>query len=193
VYGDEIGMGDDLELPERLSVHLPMQWTAGPHGGFTSPDAPPMPIAPMADGHFGYHTVNVETQMDDPNSLLAFVRHLNQCRSAFPIIYEGRSRFTTSRDDRVLRTEYLADHGSLLVFHNFSDRIEHRVLDELPENARLILHDASTAIEADRSLTLGPYGYCWVDPAAVAGSERRELTQDVAMSMEAVAHRATRA
>ena len=34
-YGDEIGMGDNLSLPERQSVRTPMQWTADRHGGFS--------------------------------------------------------------------------------------------------------------------------------------------------------------
>ena len=35
-YGDEIGMGDDLDLPERYSVRTPMQWSPHRHGGFTT-------------------------------------------------------------------------------------------------------------------------------------------------------------
>ena len=34
-YGDEIGMGDDLSLPERDCARTPMQWSTEPHGGFT--------------------------------------------------------------------------------------------------------------------------------------------------------------
>jgi hypothetical protein len=34
-YGDEIGMGDDLSLPERNCARTPMQWSTEPHGGFT--------------------------------------------------------------------------------------------------------------------------------------------------------------
>ena len=34
-YGDEIGMGDDLALPERECARTPMQWTNEPHGGFS--------------------------------------------------------------------------------------------------------------------------------------------------------------
>ena len=35
-YGDEIGMGDDLSLPERDCARTPMQWSTEPHGGFTN-------------------------------------------------------------------------------------------------------------------------------------------------------------
>jgi maltose alpha-D-glucosyltransferase/alpha-amylase len=36
LYGDEIGMGEDLSLPGRLAVRNPMQWSAGPGGGFST-------------------------------------------------------------------------------------------------------------------------------------------------------------
>ena len=39
-YGDEIGMGDDLALPERNCARTPMQWSTEPHGGFTKSDKP---------------------------------------------------------------------------------------------------------------------------------------------------------
>ena len=34
-YGDEIGIGDDLRLPERECARTPMQWTSDRHGGFS--------------------------------------------------------------------------------------------------------------------------------------------------------------
>lgn len=34
-YGDEIGMGDDLNLPERNCARTPMQWSTEHHAGFT--------------------------------------------------------------------------------------------------------------------------------------------------------------
>ena len=34
-YGDEIGIGDNLRLPERECARTPMQWTADRHGGFS--------------------------------------------------------------------------------------------------------------------------------------------------------------
>src|SRR5205823_1291686 len=35
-YGDEIGMGDDLSLPERNPVRTAMQWSNEPNGGFST-------------------------------------------------------------------------------------------------------------------------------------------------------------
>src|SRR6201998_3212436 len=42
-YGDEIGMGDDLDLPERNCARTPMQWSTEPNAGFTESDRPCMP------------------------------------------------------------------------------------------------------------------------------------------------------
>ena len=34
-YGEEIGMAENLDIPGRLAVRSPMQWTGGPNGGFS--------------------------------------------------------------------------------------------------------------------------------------------------------------
>ena len=51
-YGDEIGMGDDLNLPERNCARTPMQWSTEPHAGFTKSDKPILPV--ISDGPYGY-------------------------------------------------------------------------------------------------------------------------------------------
>ena len=38
MYGDEIGMGEDLSLPGRLAVRNPMQWSGRHAGGFSTAD-----------------------------------------------------------------------------------------------------------------------------------------------------------
>ena len=76
-YGDEIGMGEDLSLEERLSVPTPMQWANKPNGGFST--APPAAlIRPViSDGKFGYRRVNVVDQQRVPESLLNWTEQRN--------------------------------------------------------------------------------------------------------------------
>jgi hypothetical protein len=66
-YGDEIGMGDDLSLPERNCARTPMQWSNEPHGGFTKSDRPILPV--ISGGPYGYEHVNAAIQA--PSSGLA--------------------------------------------------------------------------------------------------------------------------
>ena len=82
-YGDEIGMGDDLSLPERNAMRTPMQWTDQPNAAFS--DAKPKQLVRpvISGGEFGYETVNVLAQRHDPDSLLMFMermlRSLREC------------------------------------------------------------------------------------------------------------------
>ena len=54
-YGNEIGMRDDLWLPERNCARTPMQWSGEPHGGFTKGDKPILPV--ISGGAYGFEHV----------------------------------------------------------------------------------------------------------------------------------------
>src|SRR5436190_20363861 len=82
-YGEEIGMGDDLSLPERDAIRTPMQWSAGENGGFSTAPRRALVRPPIDTGPFGYEQVNVFDQQRDANSLLSWmeraVRTLREC------------------------------------------------------------------------------------------------------------------
>src|SRR5690554_5550225 len=59
-YGEELGMGDDLEQTERASVRTPMQWSAAVNGGFSEADPSCLPRPVISGGDYGYEKVNVE-------------------------------------------------------------------------------------------------------------------------------------
>jgi maltose alpha-D-glucosyltransferase/alpha-amylase len=93
-YGDEIGMGDNLELPERNCARTPMQWSAEPHVGFTESNKPCMPV--IDKGPYAYEHVNVAKQRRDPNSTLNWTeRIIIRMRKEVP-----RSAGATSRWSR---------------------------------------------------------------------------------------------
>ncbi|OLE29342.1 MAG: trehalose synthase, partial [Actinobacteria bacterium 13_1_20CM_3_71_11] len=73
-YGEEIGMGEDLSLPDRQAIRTPMQWSAAPQAGFTESDRPFRPV--IRDGDYGYERVNVTDQRHDPTSLLAWFERM---------------------------------------------------------------------------------------------------------------------
>ena len=75
-YGDEIGMGDNLSLPERMSVRTPMQWSSEPQGGFSKAVKPFLPV--IDDPVYGFRRVNVAAQRRDPDSLLNWTERLRK-------------------------------------------------------------------------------------------------------------------
>ena len=91
-YGDEIGMGDDLRLPERECARTPMQWSTEPQGGFTK-SRKPRTAGHQRRGHMDIEHVNVAAQRRDPNSLLNWMERMIRMRKEVPEIGWGDFAF----------------------------------------------------------------------------------------------------
>ena len=83
-YGDEIGMGDDVSLPDRNGVRTPMQWNASANGGFSTAPADRLYAPVINTPDYGPARVNVEAQQADPASLLNTVRRMLAARKQLP-------------------------------------------------------------------------------------------------------------
>src|SRR5271166_4668891 len=112
-YGDEIGMGDNIQLGDRDGVRTPMQWNAERNAGF-SPVTPEQLYSPViADPVFGYQAVNVEEQRENPSSLLQWTRNMIGLRKLFPVFGRGTFRILSADNRKVLA--YLRQYGSQTV------------------------------------------------------------------------------
>ena len=83
-YGEEIGMGENLDVEGRLSVRTPMQWSAERNGGFSTVEDPSRLRRPLPDGKFGPEHVNATAQRRDPGSLLNWFERLLRRRRECP-------------------------------------------------------------------------------------------------------------
>src|SRR6202051_2953868 len=99
-YGDEIGMGDNLKLPERNCARTPMQWSTEPNAGFTKSDQPIMPV--ISSGPYGFEHVNVAAQRRDPDSLLDWMERIIRMRKEVPEIGWGDFSFISAQAREVL-------------------------------------------------------------------------------------------
>ena len=187
-YGDEIGMGDDLSLPERHAIRTPMQWTTEPNAGFSS--APPERlIRPViGDGEYGSQTVSVEVQQRDPNSLLNTVERLIRLRKEHPEFGFGEWSVIDTGLPAIfaLRAEW--NQNVTVAVHNLSrvpckvslalpDKEAERLVDTLPGAGSAELKDGVCAIE------LEPYGFRWlkvVRSNVPAGKDQRQRAKDAA-------------
>src|SRR3954466_169751 len=165
-YGDEIGMGDDLALPERNCARTPMQWSNEPHAGFTKGEKPCLPV--IDEGPYGFEHVNVAKQRRDPNSMLNWTERIIRMRKEVPEIGWGDFNVIATRDPAVLIIRYDWRNNSVLFVHN---------LDEKPREVsfavglsgefgkvliNLLAEDHSHANEQGKHmLLLEPYGYRW--------------------------------
>jgi glycosidase len=177
-YGEEIGLGENLDIDGRESVRTPMQWTGEATAGF-SPAPPSRLRRPLPEGRFGPLAVNVAEQERDPNSLLNWMERVVRRRRESPEIGWGSWRVLDVGDDAVLAHRCDWEGRSFVAVHNFSpeprevrvpldepsddaadpadDPREREVFDLLSSNGSLAPVD-----NARLPLTLEAYGYRWL-------------------------------
>jgi maltose alpha-D-glucosyltransferase/alpha-amylase len=115
-YGDELGMGDDLKLPERNCARTPMQWSNEPHGGFTKSDKPILPV--ISGGPYGFEHINAAIQRRHSDSLLNWTERIIRMRKEVPEIGWGNFAVIATRDPAVLVMRYDWRNNSVLFVHN---------------------------------------------------------------------------
>ena len=164
-YGDEIGMGDNLNLPERNCARTPMQWSMEPQAGFTQSDHPILPV--ISDGPYGFQHINVADQRRDPNSLLNWMERIIRMRKEVPEIGWGDFSFVSAGTSQVLAMKYTWRNNAVLCVHNLIDeprevRLSTNVGDENCVLVNLLSNDHSQPDSKGRhSILLEPYGYRW--------------------------------
>jgi maltose alpha-D-glucosyltransferase/alpha-amylase len=165
-YGDEIGMGDDLRLPERSCARTPMQWSTEPRGGFTKSDKPVLPV--ISGGPYGFEHVNVAEQRRDPNSLLNWTERMIRMRKEVPEIGWGDFTVLDAGTPEVLALRYDWRNNSALFVHNLSALPREICLTPGVEGSddsllvNLLSEDHSRAAGSDKhTILLEPYGYRW--------------------------------
>jgi maltose alpha-D-glucosyltransferase / alpha-amylase len=121
-YGEEIGMGERLDLDGRESIRTPMQWDDGANAGFS--DATGDLVRPLVSrGPHRYRTVNVRAQQRDPNSLLRWFGQLIATLRECPEIGVGTiTVLDLPVPPSVLVHRFDAPEGSILLLHNLADR-----------------------------------------------------------------------
>ncbi|HEY1302635.1 MAG TPA: alpha-amylase family protein [Vicinamibacterales bacterium] len=117
-YGDEIGIGENLRLPERECARTPMQWSAERNGGFSRARQVVAPV--VNDAEYGFTRVNVVEQRRDPQSLLNWTERMIRARKECPEISWGSYTVLRTNVPDVLVMRYDWRDTSLLTIHNFS-------------------------------------------------------------------------
>jgi trehalose synthase len=166
--GDEIGMGENLSIPDRMSVRVPMQWSDARNGGFSSAPAKEL-VRPVRGGRFGPKQVNVAAQRRDDDSLLNFLERLIRRRKETPELGWGSSTLIETAAGQLFAHRCDWQGSRVVAVHNLAGTKARATLDlGVPTGERVEIDDLLEQREhmpsADGSLDveLEGYGYLWL-------------------------------
>jgi maltose alpha-D-glucosyltransferase/alpha-amylase len=173
-YGDEIGMGDNVYLGDRDSVRTPMQWSADRNAGFSEANPQRLYLPTIIDPEYSYESVNVDAQLDNPDSLLWWVRRLIALRRRNPVFAHGTIELLSPDNHRVLAFLRRHEGRQVLVVANLSRYAQYVELDlhefRGAHPVELFGQTAFPAIgDLPYLLTLGPHAFYWLalEPAEI--------------------------
>jgi maltose alpha-D-glucosyltransferase / alpha-amylase len=162
LYGDEIGMGEDLRQEERSSVRTPMQWSTAPLGGFSAADPERLVCSPIEHGDFGFPRVNVFDQLARPDSLLSRVGSLVRARRGALEIGSGTCEILDTGAPSVLCFLYENEGKLLVTAVNLAGRpADCRLPAGISGDLTDVLVDSHCSAMVEGRFTLNPYGYRW--------------------------------
>jgi trehalose synthase len=177
--GDEIGMGENLDIPDRLSVRVPMQWSDAPNGGFSTAD-PDQLVRPPTSGKLGSKHVNVAVQRREPDSLLNWMERMIRRRKETPEFGWGSSTLIETGSPALFAHRCDWTGSTVVAVHNLSGDKQSATLDlETGKGEKVeiddILYERKHRPKRDGTLDveLDGYGYLWL---RLRRGEERALT-----------------
>jgi maltose alpha-D-glucosyltransferase / alpha-amylase len=166
-YGDEIGMGDNIYLPDRYGCRTPMQWDDNRNAGFS--DAKPSQLYfPVIDdpGQYHYQSVNVMSAMENKSSFYWWLVNLINHRERFKAFGRGNIQFLHPNNKKIFAYVREYENETVLVVANLSKAPQPVELGlgkwagRIPvEITGLTPFPAIT--EHPYQLSMGPYGFFW--------------------------------
>ncbi len=176
-YGEEIGMeNNDPKRPEdvkdsmgklgwpkekgRDGERTPMQWSAGTNAGF-SVAAPWLPVDAR------YKTYNVESEKQDPHSILSYYQQLLSLRHTNKALLDGKYVELNEGDPNVLSYMRSYKGENVLVVLNMSNVAQKVILDLAAKGVHAtVAKTLLSSFEADQQMPTGcivvePFG-AWI-------------------------------
>lgn len=128
-YGDELGMGDNIQMNDRNGVRTPMQWADTLNAGFSTADPSKLYEPVLTDGPGGYRAVNVAAEEKDPASLLNWTRKAITLRREHKVLGRGTIEILKPASKSVLSYLRKGDGETILAVANLSKSAQPVELD----------------------------------------------------------------
>jgi maltose alpha-D-glucosyltransferase/alpha-amylase len=165
-YGDEIGMGDNIYLGDRNGVRTPMQWSPDRNAGFSQANPQQLYLPVIIDPEYHFEALNVEAQLNNPHSLLWWIRRLIALRKGFKAFGRGDIQFLHPENRKVLAFIRTYQDEVILVVANLSRYVQYVELDLSPFNSMVLVEIFGRTPfppigEQPYLLSLGPHSFYW--------------------------------
>ncbi len=178
-YGDEIGMGDNVYLGDRFGVRTPMQWNMNSNAGFSNANPQRLYLPVITDPVYRFEAVNVAAQEENTSSLLWWMKQLIAMRKRLNVFGRGSMKFIDSSNAKILCFERRFDKQTIIVVANLSQFSQYTTL-KLKDFKNSDITEVfsqnrfSNVGNGEYSLTVGPYGYFWLQVDAVEKKKKEE-------------------
>jgi len=165
-YGDEIGMGDNINLGDRNGVRTPMQWDGGTNGGFSTADPEHLCAPLIQDPVYGYPAVNVLRQEASEHLLLNWMRSIITVRRSTGVFGRGSIEFLYPANHRILAYVRRLGNEAALVVNNLSSTAQAVELDLRRYKGNILIEMSGKNMfprvgDLPYPLTMGPYQFYW--------------------------------
>ncbi|MDT8305011.1 MAG: alpha-glucosidase C-terminal domain-containing protein, partial [Anaerolineae bacterium] len=161
----EIGMGDNIWLPDRYGVRTPMQWDDSPNAGFSTAEKTYLPV--IDQGPYSYHQVNVAAAERDPESYLWASRFLLQARKQSAALRQGKMAWAEVEQKSILAYWRILGEERVLCLFNLGEERQslsldlrelagRALVDLLAETPQLVVNEWPLVVN------LAPYSAHWL-------------------------------
>jgi len=165
-YGDEVEMGDNVQLGDRMGVRTPMQWSPDRNAGFSNADAGRLYAPVITEPEYHYAGHNVRSREHKPTSFLNWLRRVIKVHRADPV-FRGRSmRVVPVANPRILAFARESDAGTVLCVNNLSRYVQPAVVPVEEWVGRTPVEVIGGArfppiTHPEYLLTMGPHALLW--------------------------------
>ncbi|TFH34975.1 MAG: alpha-amylase, partial [Dehalococcoidia bacterium] len=153
-------------LGDRNGVRTPMQWSADRNAGFSAANPQRLYLPVNIEPEYHYETINVETQQNNPDSFLWWMKRLIALRGRYKAFGRGSVEFLHPENRKILAFIRRHEDQTLLVVANLSRHAQHTYLNLAGLAGRVPIELFGrtvfpTVTDSPFPLSLGPYAFYW--------------------------------
>lgn len=148
--GDVNAFMKDLKFSSRDNGRTPMQWDASNNAGFTTG-------TPWLPANQNHATINVNSEENDPNSVLNYYKKMVRLRKDNPVLVHGDYTCIQPEHPQIYAYTRTLDDNKVLVLLNFSNKNANILLQDIGELNDIQINNYDSVKKENNQIMLMPY------------------------------------